>query len=240
MPRDDKPRLRRLQGIWKSDSIVRFFTLSFYLNAFSAKSESVGKKCRHKGDCAAIRYSPIRRSFPLMYPLFDCPADSETKGSYPKRSAGIMPRVSKNEYHVLSLSFPHPQSALRCMSTALVFHVRGVCCDARLLLCFFHARRACTDEKSNHSKVKSLLRQATQSQTDERRFVPIYTTAGPRGRQQPTPESFYYSAVKRLNITRRRMLDALLGSGRLKYYLSAKAQRIVRRRMPKVLLIGES
>ena len=137
MPRDDKPRLRRLQGIWKSDSIVRFFTLSFYLNAFSAKSESVGKKSRHKGDCAAIRYAPIRRSFPLMYPLFDCPADSETKGSYPKRSAGIMPRVSKNEYHVLSLSFPHPQSALRCMSTALVFHVRGVCGDARLLLCFF-------------------------------------------------------------------------------------------------------
>ena len=144
-----------------------------------------------------------------MYPLFDCPADSETKGSSPKRSAGIMPRVSKNEYHVLSLSFPHPQSALRCMSTALVFHVRGVCCDARLLLCFF-------------MQAEPQQSQATQSQTDERRFVPIYTTAGPRGRQQPTPESFYYSAVKRLNITRRRMLDALLGSGCLKYYLSAK------------------
>ena len=132
MPRDVKQRLRRLQWIWKSDLIVRLF-YAFFL----PEKESVGKKSRHKGDCAAIRYAPIRRSFPLMYPLFDCPADSETKGSYPKRSAGIMPRVSKNEYHVLSLSFPHPQSALRCMSTALVFHVRGVCCDARLLLCFF-------------------------------------------------------------------------------------------------------
>ena len=131
--------------------------------------------------------------------------------------------------HVYCLSFSRSRSVLRCPSAAL----------------FFHARRACTDEKSNHgkpnhSKVKSLLRQATQSQTDERRFVPIYTTAGLRGRQQPTPESFYYSAVKRLTITRRRMLDALLGSGCLKYYLSAKAQSIVRQRTPKVLLIGES
>lgn len=126
--------------------------------------------------------------------------------------------------HVYCLSFSRSRSVLRCPSAAL----------------FFHARRACTDEKPNHSKVKSLLRQATQSQTDERRFVPIYTTAGPRGRQQPTPESFYFSALKRLNITRRRMLDALLGSGCLKYYLSAKAQRIVRQRTPKVLLIGES
>ena len=97
-----------------------------------------------------------------MYPLFDCPADSETKGSSPKRSAGIMPRVSKNEYHVLSLSFPHPQSALRCMSTALVFHVRGVCCDARLLLCFFmlaervptksRTMASRTTAKSSHAK----------------------------------------------------------------------------------------
>lgn len=113
--------------------------------------------------------------------------------------------------HAYCLSFSRSRSVRRCPSAAL----------------FFHARRACTDEKSNHgksnhSKVKSLLRQATQSQTDERRFVPIYTTAGPRGRQQPTPESFYYSAEKHLNITRRRMLDALLGSGCLKYYLSAK------------------
>ena len=115
----------------------RCFSCSPFYAFFLPEKESVGKKSRHKGDCAAIRYAPIRRSFPLMYPLFDCPADSETKGSYPKRSAGIMPRVSKNEYHVLSLSFPHPQSALRCMSTALVFHVRGVCCDARLLPQFF-------------------------------------------------------------------------------------------------------
>ncbi len=47
--------------------------------------------------------------------------------------------------------------------------------------------------KPNYGKVKPL-----QSQTNERRFVPIYTTAGPRGRQQPTPESFYFSALKRL------------------------------------------
>ena len=47
--------------IW-IDIIVVLFPLSFYLK------KKAPKKSRHKGDCAAIRFAPIRRSFPLMYP----------------------------------------------------------------------------------------------------------------------------------------------------------------------------
>ena len=37
-----------VDGVWIDNLVVRLFTLSFCLNAFSAKSESVGKKSRHK------------------------------------------------------------------------------------------------------------------------------------------------------------------------------------------------
>ena len=167
----------------------------------------------------------LRSCVPHYVSPLDCSADSAMTSHRPKCSAGTTPRISYRENaRLLPQFFSRSRNVRRCPSAAL----------------FFHARRACTDEKSNHGKPNHSKVKPLQSQTDERRFVPIYTTAGPRGRQQPTPESFYYSAEKRLNITRRRMLDALLGSGCLKYYLSAKAQRIVRQRMPKVLLIGES
>ena len=142
----------------------------------------------------------------------------------PKCSAGTTPRISYRENARLL-----PQFFALAERAAMPIYCFSFSCSPSVY------RR-----KVEPWQAEPQQSQATQSQTDERRFVPIYTTAGPRGRQQPTPESFYYSAEKRLNITRRRMLDALLGSGCLKYYLSAKAQRIVRQRMPKVLLIGES
>ena len=77
----------RGQGIW-TDILVVLFPLSFCLK------KKAPKKSRHKGDCAAIRFAPIRRSFPLMYPPLDCSADSAKASYRPKRSAGITPRVS--------------------------------------------------------------------------------------------------------------------------------------------------
>ena len=59
IPRDVKPRLRRLQGDWKKGLVVRFLPLSFY-----AKKKVAERKARIRGDCAAIRFAPIRRSFP--------------------------------------------------------------------------------------------------------------------------------------------------------------------------------
>ena len=143
---------------------------------------------------------------PIMYPPLDCSADSAMTSHRPKCSAGITPRISYRENARLL-----PQFFALAERAAM-----PVCCFS------FSCSPSVYRRKVEPWQAEPQQSQATQSQTDERRFVPIYTTAGPRGRQQPTPESFYYSAVKRLNITRRRMLDALLGSGCLKYYLSAK------------------
>ena len=49
----------RGQSIWIDISVVRFLPLSFY-----AKKKVAERKARIRGDCAAIRYAPIRRSFP--------------------------------------------------------------------------------------------------------------------------------------------------------------------------------
>ena len=48
--------------------LEKWFDCSFFYAFFLPEKESVGKKSRHKGDCAAIRFAPIRRSFPLIYP----------------------------------------------------------------------------------------------------------------------------------------------------------------------------
>ena len=81
----------RGQNIWIDILVVRFLPLSFY-----AKKKVAERKARIRGDCAAIRYAPIRRSFPLMYPPLDCSADSESISLYPKRSASVKPPVSKD------------------------------------------------------------------------------------------------------------------------------------------------
>ena len=75
-----------VDSVWKSDMVVcyaalrglitlsrsrymeRYFGCSFFTTFFLREKESGGKKSAHKGDCAAIRYAPIRRSFPLIYP----------------------------------------------------------------------------------------------------------------------------------------------------------------------------
>ena len=77
--------------------LEKWFDCSFFYAFFLPEKESVGKKSRHKGDCAAIRFAPIRRSFPLMYPPDDCSADSESISLYPKRSSGTTTPVSKRK-----------------------------------------------------------------------------------------------------------------------------------------------
>ena len=90
----------RGQSIWRDISVVRFLPLSFY-----AKKKVAERKARIRGDCAAIRFAPIRRSFPLIYPPLDCSADSDLASYRPKRSASIMPRVSYLENARIKLSF---------------------------------------------------------------------------------------------------------------------------------------
>ena len=48
-----------VKGICKGDIVVLFLPLSFY-----AKKKVAERKARIRGDCAAIRCAPIRRSFP--------------------------------------------------------------------------------------------------------------------------------------------------------------------------------
>ena len=114
----------RGQSIWKGDVVICFvcvrgelitlprsmvygeiFRLFVFTTFFLREKESGGKKSAYKGDCAAIRYAPIRRSFPLIYPPDDCSADSDLTNYRPKRSASIMPRVSYLENARINLSF---------------------------------------------------------------------------------------------------------------------------------------
>ena len=89
----------------RSRYMDRYFGCSFFTTFFLREKESGGKKSAYKGDCAAIRYAPIRRSLPLIYPPDDCSADSDLASYRPKRSASIMPRVSYLENARIKLSF---------------------------------------------------------------------------------------------------------------------------------------
>ena len=88
--------LEGLIALPRSRYMERYFGCSFFTTFFLREKESGGKKSAYKGDCAAIRYAPIRRSFPLIYPPDDCSADSDSIGLYPKRSASVKPPVSKD------------------------------------------------------------------------------------------------------------------------------------------------
>ena len=88
--------LRGLIALPRSKYMDRYFGCSFFTTFFLREKESGGKKSAYKGDCAAIRYAPIRRSLPLIYPPDDCSADSDSIGLYPKRSASVKPPVSKD------------------------------------------------------------------------------------------------------------------------------------------------
>ena len=81
----------------RSRYMERYFGCSFFTTFFLREKESGGKKSAYKGDCAAIRYAPIRRSFPLIYPPDDCSANSENICLYPKRSSGTTTPVSKRK-----------------------------------------------------------------------------------------------------------------------------------------------
>ena len=54
-----------VDGVWIDNLVVRLFTLSFCLNAFSAKSESVGKKSMNKRG-AALRMLAYASIWPRM------------------------------------------------------------------------------------------------------------------------------------------------------------------------------
>ena len=107
----------------------RYFSCSFFTTFFLREKESGGKKSAYKGDCAAIRYAPIRRSFPLIYPPDDCSANSENICLYPKRSSGTTTPVSKRKVSRLPPQsfrigkFVHPN--LKYDHTAYFF--KGLC-----------------------------------------------------------------------------------------------------------------
>ena len=80
----------------RSKYMDRYFGCLFFTTFFLREKESGGKKSAYKGDSAAIRYAPIRRSLPLIYPPDDCSADSDSVSLYPKRLASVRPPVSKD------------------------------------------------------------------------------------------------------------------------------------------------
>ena len=60
--------LEGLIALPRSRYMERYFGCSFFTTFFLREKESGGKKSAYKGDCAAIRCAPIRRSLPLIYP----------------------------------------------------------------------------------------------------------------------------------------------------------------------------
>ena len=89
----------------------RYFGCSFFTTFFLREKESGGKKSAYKGDCAAIRYAPIRRSLPLTYPpitaqpiarIFVCTRNGRRVRRLP---------FLKEKYYVCCFSFSRLQSA---------------------------------------------------------------------------------------------------------------------------------
>ena len=126
----------RGQSIWKGDVVIcfvcvrgelitlprsrymdRYFGCSFFTTFFLREKESGGKKSAYKGDCAAIRFAPIRRSLPLIYPPMTAqPIATVSVYTRNGRQALSLPFL-KERYHVLCISFLHLQSVYtRCCS----------------------------------------------------------------------------------------------------------------------------
>ena len=105
-----------VKGIWKGDVVVCFvcvrgelitlprskvfgkkFCCSFFTTFFLREKESGGKKSAYKGDCAAIRCAPIRRSLPLIYPLMTAqPIATVSVYTRNGRQALSLPFLKKN------------------------------------------------------------------------------------------------------------------------------------------------
>ena len=88
----------------------RYFGCSFFTTFFLREKESGGKKSAYKGDCAAIRYAPIRRSFPLIYPPMTAqPIATVSVYTRNGRQALSLPFL-KEMYHACCFSFSCSQS----------------------------------------------------------------------------------------------------------------------------------
>jgi len=86
-----------IDGIW-TDILVVLFPLSFCLK------KKAPKKSRHKGGLRRDSLRSYSAQFPpLCIPPYDCSADSDSIGLYPKRSASIKPPVSKRKVSRLLL-----------------------------------------------------------------------------------------------------------------------------------------
>ena len=96
-----------VEGIWKGDLVVRFLPLSFY-----AKKKVAERKARIRGDCAAIRYAPIRRSFP-SYVSPPMTAQPIATASVYTRNGRLVRRLPflREKYHACRLSFSCSQSS---------------------------------------------------------------------------------------------------------------------------------
>ena len=96
-----------VEGIWKGDLVVRFLPLSFY-----AKKKVAERKARIRGDCAAIRYAPIRRSSPsyVSPPMTAQPIARIFVCTRNGRRVRRLPFL-KEKYYVCCFSFSRLQSA---------------------------------------------------------------------------------------------------------------------------------
>ena len=89
----------------------RYFSCSFFTTFFLREKESGGKKSAYKGDCAAIRYAPIRRSFPLIYPPDT--AQPIAKVFVYTRNGRLVQRLPflKEKYHAYHLSLSESKNS---------------------------------------------------------------------------------------------------------------------------------
>ena len=90
-----------VKGMWRNDLVVRFLPLSFY-----AKKKVAERKARIRGGGA--KDARIREHMAAPVPLlcispYDCSADSDSIGLYPKRSASVKPPVSNRKVSRLLL-----------------------------------------------------------------------------------------------------------------------------------------
>ena len=90
----------------------RYFGCSFFTTFFLREKESGGKKSAYKGDCAAIRYAPIRRSFPSYVSPLETAQPIARVSVYTRNGRRVrrLPFL-KEKYYVCCFSFSRLQSA---------------------------------------------------------------------------------------------------------------------------------
>ena len=115
----------RGRGIWIDILVVRLFTLSFYL-----KKKAQERKAGIKGDCAAIRFAPIRRSFPLyVFPLMTAQPIAQRRVIVRNARQALRLAFLIGGMHVQRFSFSRSQSVY----TRFFDYYRVICFPAAIV-----------------------------------------------------------------------------------------------------------